>query len=472
MRAPIPELGSADLPERKLSFWQMTGPGAVLVGLSIGAGEIVVWPWVTAKFGATMLWAAALGVFLQLWVNLEIGRWAIATGEAPHTGFGRLWIGIVWALIAIGFLGIFLPAWARISGSALRALVFGPDGPGPDWLWTALTFAGCALVVFGPKVMYDAVEKVVSLLVLALTLGMIWVAFAVGSLEALGEMARGVLSVGRIELDDEFTFSRFFGAVVFAGAGGAGNLWYAFYLRDKGIGMGARIPRLTNPLRDVAAEEADTGYVYPDTAENARRFRDWFRWVVHDQVIYFWGLGTFTLLLFAFGALCVLHPAGIVPEEGRLLWDEAEILAQVMGPAGRVGFLLIGMAALFSTQIVIVDGSARAWAYIGQTVLRIGRGIPQGRFYLPIALFYMAVGTVSTWALDHFDVTALGFLFNAALLGGFTMAIYVPLMLVINLRVLPRSARPRPLNVVMTGIAAAVYVGFALYTLADLLQGS
>jgi len=166
-----------------------------------------------------------------------------------------------------------------------------------------------------------------------------------------------------------------------------------------------------------------------------------------------------------FGSLCVLYPAGIVPQEGQLLWDEALILADVLGPWGRTLFLLIGMAALFSTQIVIVDGSARAWSYIVQTVLRVGCAIPQGRFYLSIALIYMVVGTLSTWALDYFDVTDLGFLFNSALLGGFTMAIYVPLMLVINLKTLPRSARPGPVNIAMMIVASAVYGGFALYTL-------
>ena len=80
MSSHIAPLGTADLPRRQLSFWRLTGPGAILVGLSIGAGEIVLWPWITAKFGAVMVWAAALGVFIQLWVNLEIGRWAIVTG--------------------------------------------------------------------------------------------------------------------------------------------------------------------------------------------------------------------------------------------------------------------------------------------------------------------------------------------------------------------------------------------------------
>ena len=103
-------------------------PGAVLVGLSIGAGELVMWPWITAKFGASMAWAAALGVFLQLWINLEIGRWTIVTGEAPYTGFARAWMGFIYILLFLTFAGLFLPGWARVSGAALKGLIFGPDG--------------------------------------------------------------------------------------------------------------------------------------------------------------------------------------------------------------------------------------------------------------------------------------------------------------------------------------------------------
>ena len=282
------------MPKRQVAFWRMTGPGAILVGLSIGAGEIVLWPWITAKFGAVMVWAAALGVFIQLWVNIEIGRWAIVTGEAPYTGFARVWMGFIYVLLAIGFVGLFLPGWARISGAALKAMIFGPEGPGADWVWTAITFASVAALLFGPKFMYTAVERITVALVAFMTLGLIFVAIQVGTTDALLEMGRGLINFGHIELDDEFPFSRFFGAIVFAGAGGAGNLWYAFYLRDKGIGMGARIPKLQNPLRGVEEEAVATGFLYPETQENQRAFRDWFRWVVVDQTLYFWILNTLT----------------------------------------------------------------------------------------------------------------------------------------------------------------------------------
>ncbi len=454
-----------DLPKRQLSFWRLTGPGAILVGLSIGAGEIVLWPWITAKFGAVMVWAAALGVFIQLWVNLEVGRWAIVTGEAPYTGFARVWMGSIYLLLGVGFVGLFLPGWARISGAALKALIFGPEGPGADWVWTAITFASVAVLLFGPKFMYTAVERITVALVAFMTLGLIFVAIQVGTTDGLLEMGRGLINFGHIELDDEFPFSRFFGAIVFAGAGGAGNLWYAFYLRDKGIGMGARIPKLQNPLRGVDVEGVVTGFVYPETLENQRAFRDWFRWVVTDQTLYFWILNTVTMFLFMFGALCVLRPLGVVPEEGRIIWDMSLILGETLGVSGRYLFLIIGMAALYSTQLVGVDGGARSWAYILRTTFPFGDRIDQSKLYLPFAIMFMVMGTGSTWFFERYQVTGLGFIFNAALLGGFSMAMYVPLMLYMNLRYLPKSARPGWLNIMMMLAASALYIGFALYSL-------
>ena len=66
---PLDDFKSEDLPEKTKPNWKLWGPGAILVGLSIGAGEIIIWPRITAEFGSTMIWAAVLGVFLQMWIN-------------------------------------------------------------------------------------------------------------------------------------------------------------------------------------------------------------------------------------------------------------------------------------------------------------------------------------------------------------------------------------------------------------------
>jgi len=118
MNKSIEPLREADMPEREKSFWRMTGPGAIMVGLAIGSGELVLWPWIVTKFGTDMVWAAALGVFIQFWINIEIGRWAIATGESALTGFAR-WSRItVFYFLGLLLIGALLPGWARATGNA------------------------------------------------------------------------------------------------------------------------------------------------------------------------------------------------------------------------------------------------------------------------------------------------------------------------------------------------------------------
>ncbi|MDP6377009.1 MAG: hypothetical protein QF921_16945 [Pseudomonadales bacterium] len=42
MPIPITPLDEADLPNRERSFWQLTGPGTVMIGLAIGSGEMIL----------------------------------------------------------------------------------------------------------------------------------------------------------------------------------------------------------------------------------------------------------------------------------------------------------------------------------------------------------------------------------------------------------------------------------------------
>ena len=118
---PLADFKTSDLPERTGSFWKLAGPGAILVGLSIGAGEIIVWPRLVAQYGAGMIWAAVAGVFLQLWINFEIGRWTIATGETVYTGYCRLWRGFAPLFILLTLLGWIAPGWNKFSNGTRRS---------------------------------------------------------------------------------------------------------------------------------------------------------------------------------------------------------------------------------------------------------------------------------------------------------------------------------------------------------------
>lgn len=472
MLEPIPEFKRADLPPRTASFWQMAGPGAVLVGLSVGAGEMIIWPRSVALHGAGIVWAAVTGVFLQLWINLEIGRWTVATGETMYTGYSRVWRGFGPIFVLLTILGWLAPGWAQASGAAMKALLVGHDfGRGTIWgsttLWTAVTFGFVGLLLFGPKMVYHSVEKSIELLVLTITLGLILVAVMVGTREHWWDLARGAVNFGH--RPPAFPVKDLFIAIVFAGAGGTSNLFYSFYLRDKNFGMGSLIPDMQNPLRGRNETIPSTGFHYPDTPENGSRFRQWMRFIVTDQLLFFWLLNTVTLMLFIFGALAVLRPLEKIPEGGTLIWDESVILGSVWGQwgpgwgrLGQVVFLLVGVATLFSTQLAVVDGVSRSIADIVSTNIPAARRIDQSRWYLYVASGWVATGIVLTGVMEYFSIKDLGVLFNAAYMGGFAMALYVPLTLYINLRYLPRSARPGWLNIGMMVVAIVLYLGFAL----------
>jgi hypothetical protein len=85
----LPPLRTRDLPA-PVSLRQMIGPSVMLAGLALGSGEYVLWPYITFRSGFTFFWACVLGVVTQFFVNMEITRWALATGESAVAGFSRL----------------------------------------------------------------------------------------------------------------------------------------------------------------------------------------------------------------------------------------------------------------------------------------------------------------------------------------------------------------------------------------------
>jgi len=462
----LPPFKPGDLPPLPGSFWELVGPGAVLVGLSIGAGELIIWPRITAQYGASMVWAALLGVFIQMWLNLELARYTLATGESPYAGYSRLSPAFAWVFLLLNIIGWIVPGWARACGGAVKALIVGPQGWGGPAFWTAFTFAFVALVLFGPRRIYNSVEKTTEALVLIIMLGLIAIALTLSDASTWAALGRGAINFGYKE--PEIAGYTLFSAIVFAGAGGTANLFYCFYIRDKGWGMGHHLPKVVNPLRQREERAVDIGFQIRDTAENNRRWRDWSRHLIYDQVLFFWILNSVTIALFIFGALAVLHPRGLVPNEEMLVWDEATILAASWGEPGRIFFLLVGAACLFSTQLTLVDGVARSCADIIHANFVWARRWDLSTWYARIAAGWIAAGIFLTYLYE--SLPAILFLMGAGFFGGIAMALYTPLTLIINLRYLPPALRPPPLRIAIMVLLSAFYAGFAAVAVVQLLQ--
>ena len=438
------------MPAKPRGFLRLVGPGVVLVGLAIGAGELIIWPVTTARFGATVAWAAVLGVSLQLVINLEVGRYTLATGESVYAGFarvGRAWVPVFLALNVLGWL---LPGWARICAGAVKALVVGPAGPGEPWAWTALTFVVVAAVMFGPRHVYRTIERTTVCLVVVMLIGLVIIAVKVATPESVAELARGVVSIGSIP--EGLPLYVLFSAIVFAGAGGTTNLMLSYYLLDKGWGMAAG-----------AGYHRGRAYRVMESDENNGRWRAWLRHLRNDQMIFFWALNTLIILLFILSALAVLHAEGIIPSQEMLVLEEAAILERIWGRPGALLFLVVGIACLFSTQLTLLDGVSRSLADLLSTNYLWARRRGPKTCYRWVAVSWMIAGTALTWAWS--SLPPFVFLLSAGFFGGIAMACYCPLLLRTNTVLLPEACRPSLPSRMLLGAVSVFYITFALASL-------
>ena len=181
-----------EMPEPPRNYWRLVGPGIVAGGVGLSSGEFVLWPFIASQVGLVLLWGALIGVVTQFFLNMEIERYTLATGETAVTGFNRFWRhwGIVFAVL--GYLGNLWPGWA-ISSATLASYLFG--GSPTIIAVVSRLVSGCSLT-FAP-VGYVALERLIFVKVAAvLVLVVLGVVFAIEP-ESWRALPAGFGAVGR-----------------------------------------------------------------------------------------------------------------------------------------------------------------------------------------------------------------------------------------------------------------------------------
>src|SRR5437016_11391436 len=112
-----PPLPVTDLPEPEEVFHikgrigpkqlvlYVLGPSMIALGISIGSGEWLVGPRTVGGAGGFVGigWVVLVSALLQVFYNVELGRFTVATGEAPVVAFGRVPPGfLLWTPLAVG----------------------------------------------------------------------------------------------------------------------------------------------------------------------------------------------------------------------------------------------------------------------------------------------------------------------------------------------------------------------------------
>ncbi len=356
----LPPVPYKDLPEVP-PLRKILGPSIILVGVGIATGEYILWPYISSQVGLVFLWAVPLGVLMQYFINMEVERYTLATGETAVAGFIRMWkpLGIVMCLCAL--IPNIWPAWAVSSATVLTFLTGGGD---PN------VIAMCALLAIGitlsaSPVVYQTLEKIQFVKIGAVLLFLVVAIFAAIGASDWGDTSDAVTHFG--QFPGELEIALILGAFAFAGAGGTNNLVQSNWIRDKGFGMGKYAPRIVSPVTGEEEAAPATGVTFKPNEENMRRWNDWWSAANKEQFFSFFVIGTLTIIIFSMVAYSTVFGQDI-GEDLDFIQGEGNALKESVGSWFGTLFWAIGALSLFAASIGIADYVSRLVA----DVLKVG----------------------------------------------------------------------------------------------------
>ncbi|MEN2974966.1 MAG: Nramp family divalent metal transporter [Candidatus Caldarchaeales archaeon] len=447
----------------------MLGPGFIWASLAQGSGELIWWPYLTAKYGPSFIWLFLPAAFLQYWVNLEIIRYTALTGETTFTMFRRVsryYAMLMWIMLFITFA--WFGGYAGAGGTALRILTGLPAG------WTArdqtlfwayiIVLLTLVVIVFG-HVVYFWVEQIMKVVVIITVAGLI------------------IALVGNVEgwkYGPEFTSYLFtpqawpsnwdprdtptlVTCIAFAGMGGFFNIMYSYWIRDKRVGMASYVGRVTSPITGKPEAIPAFGYTFPDTSENRERWKKWLRYLQTDNALAV-GINILTTVIMMFLAYSILFPAGKWPGGWELVGVQSEFFGKVMGPVGASLFLIVATFFISDSYLGIIDAMSRMHSDFVYSNFEKARKKTFRWWYYVWAAYLFIISAITLYLIAPGPLLILGGVLNMV-----AFALYCPVLIYVNWIMVPKShpagkfVRPHYVSLIFMLIATAVYIYFAAW---------
>ena len=417
-----------DLP-RVPRLRHLVGPSAVMLGASLGSGETLFWPGLVVDSDWGLYWVFWVTVLTQFFINTELQRWTLATGESIFRAFERIHAFVPAALLVGGLVSLGWPGWAA-TAAQVGATAFGLDG------WKPLGIGLMVLIWLSYQlsaVLYEVVERAQFVLVVVSLVGAAALVVVVGSIGELSGMPAGAMSVGSFSGNRDVAV--LLGGIAFAGAGGYLNLSQSLWVREKGYGMGRYQGRLRNPFIDEESEPIHRdGFTFRPTELNLRRWRAWWRVVQAEHLVTFAvGLLTAATLLMTVAS----DVAGGADATGLALW--LQVVVPQLGGVGTTLVYVVLFVALFTTEYAIVESFVRNSADVIYELYGREAGWDQSNIFLALLTAFVAWGIAII--LLPFDEPFFLLVVGAAM-SGVIMWPYTVMTLLLNTTRLPPHLRP------------------------------
>lgn len=425
---------------------RIVGPGLMMVGGAIGAGEWLMGPAMTAAYGGSLMWIATLSILFQSAYNLEVMRYALYCGEPVFVGYfrsppgPRFWT-VIYLILDFGAIWPYLAANAAVT---LVATFLGrpPMDAGPEVMYVRYTSYAVFVMVFVPLIfggkIYYALERVMVVKIMLVLGYLLFLGFFYVDLSTWIEIFRGFINFGGLPVIDgvQITWSQVLrtpttgspapidlallsGFAAIAGVGGLTNATFSNYAREKGWGMGQEVGAIPSIVGGKGITLSHTGKVAPVNEEMLRRWKGWRNVTLRDQ-FGIWVIGC--ILGVGIPSLVSYH---FVQGQKVTNNNVAAMTAQGIQSATGNSFFLYatlacGFLVLFPSQMSTIDGLIRRWTdAIWTSSPRLRRLDPDkiGYVYYSILLCYMIWGLLMLVVLPQplTLVKVSGLLLNFAL---------------------------------------------------------
>ncbi|MFC6954693.1 Nramp family divalent metal transporter [Halorubellus litoreus] len=461
-----------DLPRvPKLSH--VLGPSAIMLGASLGSGETLFWPVLIAQHGWSLYWAFFVGVLLQFFINTEIQRWTLATGESIFRAFERLHTFWPAFFLLLGFISLGWPGWAA-SAAKVGAIGVGFEELRLSILGVELVawrLFGIALMILIwltyqlTPLMYNVVERIQMVLVTIASLVAVALFVALGSVNELANVPGGIASIGAIPPGGDLAI--FLGGLAYAGAGGYLNLSQSLWVREKGYAMGRYQGRIKNPVVGDEPEPVHKdGFTFPPTVRNIRRWQGWWRLAQLEHLLTFVvGLIVVATMMMAIAA----EYASGAATDGVVMWADT-IVPQVGAVGGGLIFTTL-FVSLLTTEYAIVESFVRNSADVVYELYGRSAGWSLPRIFWTLLTVFVAWGIAILASPIPID-QPFGLLVVAAAMSGIMMWPYTALVLVLNVRELPEHTQPGWARTITLLLGTGFFGYFSVLLVGEILSST
>lgn len=326
----------ADAPRDWRGILKQLGPGLIISANIVGSGELIVTTKLGADVGFILLWFIILGCVIKVFVQVELGRYAISKGKTTLQALNAVpgprlvvsWLVWLWSLM---FAAIFFQLSGMVGGVAQ---VLGLAGSNLSHTVLAIFITGsCAVLLYLGR--YRFIQNFSTVMVAAFSIFTVFAVFALYWTDygvTASQLGEGL----SFQFPDEFIIA--FAAFGVIGVGASELIYYPYWCLEKGYG------------RMVGPDDGTQAWV--------DRAKGWIRVMRCDALLSLVIYTGATVAFYLLGA-AVLHGKRIEVTNDELMISLSNLYSTSFGVVGLWVFIVGAIVVLYSTIFISTASNSR-----------------------------------------------------------------------------------------------------------------